>query len=65
MDTKAQMQRWRLILGQESGDRLEKMDMPQLSEEQMLMDNALASIYNKRVQAKGRQIRRFRGGLAM
>ena len=50
MDTKAQMQRWRLILGQESGDRLAKMDMPQLSQEQMLMDNALASIYNKSEQ---------------
>ncbi len=50
MDTKVQMQRWRLILGQESGDRLEKMNMPQLSQEQILMDNALASIYNKSEQ---------------
>ena len=50
MDTKVQMQRWRLILGQESDNRLSKMDMPQLSQEQMLMDSALASIYNKSEQ---------------
>ncbi len=47
MDKTEQMQRWRLILGQESKNRFEKMDMPALSEEQLLMDSALASIYNK------------------
>ena len=47
MDKTVQMQRWRLILGQESKNRFEKMDMPALSEEQLLMDSALASIYNK------------------
>ena len=47
MDKTVQMQRWRLILGQESKNRFEEMDMPALSEEQLLMDSALASIYNK------------------
>lgn len=47
MDKTVQMQRWRLILGQESNDRLTRMEMPALSEEQMLMDSALASIYSK------------------
>ncbi len=47
MDTTVQMQRWRLILGNESEKRLMDMNMPALSEEQLLMDNALASIYNK------------------
>lgn len=50
MDTTVQMQRWRLILGQESGDRFLEMEMPDLSEEQALMDNALAAIYNKSEQ---------------
>ena len=47
MDTTEQMQRWRLILGQESENRFELMNMPALSDEQMLMDSALASIYSK------------------
>lgn len=47
MDKTVQMQRWRLILGQESNYRLTRMEMPALSEEQILMDSALASIYSK------------------
>lgn len=47
MDTTEQMQRWRLILGQESENRFELMNMPALSDEQTLMDSALASIYSK------------------
>lgn len=47
MDKTAQMQRWRLILGQESENRLSAMNMPALSDEQDLMDSALAAIYNK------------------
>ncbi len=50
MDKTVQMQRWRLILGQESGDRFLEMEMPALSEEQALMDSALAAIYNKSEQ---------------
>lgn len=47
MDNTRELQRWRLILGQESQSRMSKMNMIPLSEEQMLMDAALASIYNK------------------
>lgn len=47
MDKTAQMQRWRLILGTESESRLSGMNMPALSDEQNLMDSALAAIYNK------------------
>ena len=36
-----------MILGQESENRFELMNMPALSDEQMLMDSALASIYSK------------------
>lgn len=46
MDNTQELQRWRLILGQDSGERFSKMNMPALSEEQMLMDSALAAIYN-------------------
>lgn len=47
MEQTQQLQRWRLILGQESNKRLSEMKMPALTEEQDLMDKALASIYNK------------------
>lgn len=47
MDKTQQLQRWRLILGKESEDRLSGMNMLALSEEQDLMDSALAAIYNK------------------
>lgn len=50
MQQSQQMQRWRLILGQDSDSRLSKMNMPALSTEQALMDSALASIYNKSEQ---------------
>ena len=49
MEAKEQITRWRLILGQESNKRLSDMgdgDMS-LSHEQDLMDQALASIYNR------------------
>ncbi len=47
MEQTQELQRWRLILGQDSDDRFAKMNMPALSEEQDLMDKALAAIYNK------------------
>ena len=47
MEHTQELQRWRLILGQESDKRLSGMNMPALSEEQDLMDKALAAIYNK------------------
>lgn len=46
MEQTQELQRWRLILGQESQERFSGMNMPNLSEEQMLMDSALAAIYN-------------------
>lgn len=47
MDAEAHISRWRLILGQESGERFEQMGGPPLTKEQDLMDQALAAIYNK------------------
>ena len=50
MEIKEQMKRWRLILGEESQVKFEEMDgsgEAALSEEQWLMDQALAAIYNK------------------
>ncbi len=50
MEIKEQMKRWRLILGEESQDQFDTMDGAggaQLSQEQWLMDQALAAIYNK------------------
>lgn len=47
MNDTQELQRWRLILGQESDKRFSGMNMPALSEEQSLMDSALAAIYNK------------------
>ena len=41
------LRRWRLILGQESQERFGSMGGVSLSEEQDLMDQALAAIYNK------------------
>ncbi len=48
MDEKAHIQKWRLILGNESQDRFDKMGGVNLSREQDLMDQALAAIYNRR-----------------
>lgn len=50
MEQTQELQRWRLILGQESDKRLSGMNMPSLTEEQDLMDKALAAIYNKSEQ---------------
>ena len=47
MEAKEQLTRWRLILGQESEKRLSGMGGGGLSQEQDLMDQALASIYNR------------------
>ena len=48
MDTQKQIKRWRLILGQDSQARLEKMQgAPLLMGEMDLMDQALAAIYNR------------------
>ncbi len=45
MEKGKQMERWRLILGDETEKSFSDMGMSALSEEQMLMDNALAEIY--------------------
>lgn len=50
MDNLECIKRWRLILGAESSDRFHEMNNGEglgLSEEQELMDQALASIYNR------------------
>ena len=50
MDETERMKRWRLILGSESKERFAAMNgeqEPALSEEQALMDQALAAIYNQ------------------
>lgn len=47
MDQKAHIQKWRLILGKESEKRFEGMGGAPLTEEQDLMDQALAAIYNR------------------
>ena len=50
MEIREQMKRWRLILGEESQEQFDTMEGAegaQLSEEQWLMDQALAAIYNK------------------
>lgn len=46
MEIEEQIRRWRLILGQESEKRFSSMADAPLSQEQDLMDQALASIYN-------------------
>ena len=48
MDEKTKMQRWRLILGNESQNRFSNMGGGTLEGELDLMDQALASIYNRR-----------------
>lgn len=47
MDVKTHIKRWRLILGQESQQRFGGMGGEPLTEEQDLMDQALAAIYNR------------------
>lgn len=49
MEKEQQIQRWRLILGQESQERLQKIggENSLLTEELDLMDQALAAIYNR------------------
>ena len=47
MELETRMKRWRLILGEESSPQFEKMGGGELTGEQLLMDQALASIYNQ------------------
>lgn len=47
MDENTHIQRWRLILGQDSSNRLGQMGNAELSGELDLMDQALAAIYNR------------------
>ena len=48
MNTDEHIRKWRLILGQESQERFGQMsDEAGLSQEQDLMDQALAAIYNR------------------
>ncbi len=44
METEARLRRWRLILGEEAGDRLSGMGGCGLSEEDAMMDQARAAI---------------------
>ena len=49
MENIERIKRWRLILGSESERGFSQMNgrnMPQLSDEEQLMDQALAAIYN-------------------
>lgn len=46
MSKNPNIKRWRLILGQESDNRFSQMGETMLTEEQYLMDQALAAIYN-------------------
>ena len=48
-----QMARWRLILGNETEKDFSDMGMNQLSQEQLLMDNALAAIYGNDANSFG------------
>lgn len=50
MEAEEQIRRWRLILGQDSEKRFSGMGNTALSQEQMLMDEALAAIYNRTEQ---------------
>ena len=47
MELETRMKRWRLILGEESSPQFGKMGGVELTDEQLLMDQALASIYNQ------------------
>lgn len=47
VDTQKQIERWRLILGQESQERFQGMGGGGLSGQMDLMDQALAAIYNR------------------
>lgn len=47
MDNDEKLKRWRLILGKESKQRFEKMGNAALTEEQDIMDMALAAIYDR------------------
>ena len=44
MELETRMKRWRLILGEESSPQFGKMGGVELTDEQLLMDQALASI---------------------
>lgn len=46
MELETRMKRWRLILGEDSSPQFARMGNTPLSEEQILMDQALAAIYN-------------------
>ena len=46
MELETRMKRWRLILGEDSSPQFARMGNTPLSEEQLLMDQALAAIYN-------------------
>lgn len=48
MDSQEHIKRWRLILGKESQERFDAMGGGSLSEEDALMDQALAAIYNRK-----------------
>lgn len=57
MDNRRQLERWRLILGRESQEKLEQMSADHsfgLSEEELMIDQALAAIYSNGENALGR-----------
>lgn len=53
MSANKQLERWRLILGDETEKDFSDMGMSGLSDEQMLMDNALAEIYGNSSSLSG------------
>ena len=58
MEDKDRIRRWRLILGEESQKQFEDMggfEKKLLSQEQVLMDQALAAIYNRERSFSGGQ----------
>ena len=73
MDSQEHIKRWRLILGKESKERFDAMGGGSLSEEDALMDQALAAIYNRKEDggfgsgngAGNRPIRRLADGWAI
>ncbi len=61
METAERLKRWRLILGAESEDRFSKMQGSDggglgLSAEELMMDQALAAIYNQTSRGRTRTV---------
>ena len=59
IDPAQRLARWRLILGAQAQERLERMGACGLTEEQLLMDQALGAIYGDDAGADGRADPRY------